>query len=524
MDVFRREDVGNLLKHVSEELIGKLVAWAEQLVRHAACGADGHLSLVARQLREHADGGHLMSRHLNLGNNLHVISCGILHEVAHLLLRVIALVRHLDVVLSPARRRLLRELRVLLDLDAPCLVVHQVQVQSVELVARHLGDKRLQFLQGDECAGGVHHQLTHMRTRRILDGEVRNGVHTRLRTRSQQYLVERHQTPEHATRRLTLDAHPVGIHIDRVCLVVVECGVEREHHLNAALTTVHNVSDAFAEHVARLLHLVGQLLAIALLRIHVPRRLHVERLSPLHQAHLLRHGHQALCGVAHLPSPFLRCVEAAPSGSLPIRLLATLRYDELHASRLHTVERRYGSLGRHLRQHRHRFQSRQSCKGILADGGRALDGELADALTSRESGCADGLHRGRDGNGLQLIASEEGLRPNGFQNLWQGDVLDLMARVERVLGYFRALRLAEVDGAHLETQVAHLSIVAVAICRELASEFQADGHRLLFRLQVAHTCHGLCRHGSRQQGCSRQKKKSSHESLFIRLLYVLFSI
>ena len=66
--------------------------------------------------------------------------------------------------------------------------------------------------------------------------------------------------------------------------------------------------------------------------------------------------------------------------------------------------------------------------------------------------------------------------------------------MERILWYFGALSVTEVDVAYLETEVAHLSVVALTVGREFASELQADSHRLLFGLQIVHTLYGLCRH------------------------------
>ena len=95
---------------------------------------------------------------------------------------------------------------------------------------------------------------------------------------------------------------------------------------------------------------------------------------------------------------------------------------------------------------------------------------------------------------MQLVASEERLSSDSLQNFWQSDGEKLVARMERILRNVSALSVTEVDVANLETKVAHLSVVALTVGREFASELQAYSHRLLFGLQTVHTLHGLCRH------------------------------
>ena len=101
MDILRRENVGNLLEYITQELVSEVVARAKKLVGNATCSADRHLTLMTCKFGEHTDSSYLMARHLNLGYYLHVILSGKLHQVAHLLLSVIALVRHQQVVLTP---------------------------------------------------------------------------------------------------------------------------------------------------------------------------------------------------------------------------------------------------------------------------------------------------------------------------------------------------------------------------------------------------------------------------------------
>ena len=292
-----------------------------------------------------------MARHLNFWHNLHMILGSISHQLAHLLLSVESLIRHLYIVLSPAVRSLLGELWILLNLDSPRLVVHKMQVQSVELIASHLRDESLEFVEGDKGAGRVDHQLAYMSARSVLNGELRNSIYTLLVARTTQNLVESHQSPEHATWCLALDIDALGIHSKRVSLVVVERSVDVECKLQATLTAVHDIADAIREHLASLLNLIVKHSSGTVHVRHndVPSSMHVDILGTLLYGEQLRHRSQALCRVAHLTSHLRLSIESAPACSLHISLLAALRNDKLYAARSDAIERRHISLRWNLR-------------------------------------------------------------------------------------------------------------------------------------------------------------------------------
>lgn len=84
---------------------------------------------------------------------------GIGHEAAHVVLGVKALDGSQHVVHAYAARGLGGEARIVPDLDAPGLVVDEVEVEGVELIAGHLVDKAQEGVEGDELAGGVDHEF-----------------------------------------------------------------------------------------------------------------------------------------------------------------------------------------------------------------------------------------------------------------------------------------------------------------------------------------------------------------------------
>ena len=215
-----------------------------------------------------------------------------------------------------------------------------MQVQCVELIASHFGYESLQLVERNERTCRVNHQFAHMSARCILDGELRNGVDTLLVARTEQNLVESHQSPEHATRSLTLDVHALGIYSKSVCFVVVERLVDVENELQSALTAVHDVANTVSEHLAGTLHFVVQhsSVTVHMCNNDVPGGMHIERLGTLLNGQSLRHWGEAQCRVAHFLSHLRLGIESAPSGSLHVSLLRTLRNDELHAARLNAVE------------------------------------------------------------------------------------------------------------------------------------------------------------------------------------------
>ena len=488
MNILRREDVGNLLEHIAEELVCEVVARAEQFVRHAAGCAHRHLALVASEFGEHADGSHLVSRHLYLRHDIHVILSAQLHQFAHLLLRVVALVRHLNVVLTPARRSLLRELWVFLYLDAPSLVVNQMEVHGVELIARHLGHERLQILERYERACRVNHQFANVRARFVADEQRRDGVGTLRSAVAAQQLVERHERVEHAARCLALRRYALGVYSERVRLVVAERVVDRQRNLCAALTTVHDVADALCEHASSLCCLVRESVG----SYDVPRGLHL-KVGALQHLQFYGERHEAVLRLAHLIRLLSVAEEEAPARSLAVEFFAALRHDELHVMAVETVERCSVSLRRHLRVDAHGLQTRESCEGVLSNLRSALYCYLLQRRATRECGSAYALYASRNGYLAQLVACEERLRTYRLRRCRQRDLLELVARVESVVRDSGALRLAEVYGAHLETEVAQLTIVAVARRCQFARELEAYSHRLLLGLQVVHACYGLRR-------------------------------
>ena len=179
-----------------------------------------------------------------------------------------------------------------------------------------------------------------MSARSVLYSKVRNSIYTFLHTRTTQYLVESHQSPEHSACGLTINGHTLSIYSHGVSFVIAKRRVDAKHKLYATLTAIYDIANAIIEHFACLLHLVVQYRASTIIvrNNDIPCCLHIQRLSLLH-IHLLRHRSYALHRVAHLLSIFWLSIETAPACSLHISLLATFRYYQANATSYYSIKR-----------------------------------------------------------------------------------------------------------------------------------------------------------------------------------------
>ena len=110
---------------------------------------------------------------------------GIGHDLADVVLRVIPAIPSVRAVgraglrVEPEPRVLaprpdLRKARILLDFDAPALVVRQVQVERVDLVQGQRVEQLFDLVLGEEMAAHIEHQPAPFEPRLVLDLDARN--------------------------------------------------------------------------------------------------------------------------------------------------------------------------------------------------------------------------------------------------------------------------------------------------------------------------------------------------------------
>ncbi len=154
VDVRARRQLDDLAHDVVEEFVGAVVRDAERaepdLDSLVGCRRDA----IAVELwvgRERSVG---VAGHIDLRNDRDVLRCGVLDDLAVVGLRVEAAAPAVHLGARPD----LGERRPGVDLQAPALVVGEVQVQVVELQKGDVVDVALDRCDAEEVAGDVQHR------------------------------------------------------------------------------------------------------------------------------------------------------------------------------------------------------------------------------------------------------------------------------------------------------------------------------------------------------------------------------
>ena len=141
----RRGENGGYLAHdVPDERYRGVIAGTQQIGRYARRGP--HLKRVDRLTREPrigGDGRYRVPRNVEFRHDLHMPLRGVGRQFAQLRLRIVTPVGNAVAVGFGTDGADFREAGVFADLDAPALVVGQVEVQHVEFIQGHRVDKPL---------------------------------------------------------------------------------------------------------------------------------------------------------------------------------------------------------------------------------------------------------------------------------------------------------------------------------------------------------------------------------------------
>ena len=169
VDVAAGEDIAHLREHLLEELHGAWITGTQHIVGHSPYGPNLIGTARASQFGIYAQGCHHVPREVYLGDDVDVAFCGIPHDVAHLLLGVVAASPVLRVVVEIAvlavtvatYHRLLADaglgsqFRHGFHLEAPSLVVGDVPVELVDAVQGQYVDEGLDVFGIEEVAGHI---------------------------------------------------------------------------------------------------------------------------------------------------------------------------------------------------------------------------------------------------------------------------------------------------------------------------------------------------------------------------------
>ena len=222
MEVGTRRERADFAHHVVHECEGLLLVGTERAEADLRPAVLCRRSHPATQLRIRLERGVDVGRHVDLRHDHDVPVLRIAHEVRELVLRVVAAgtAAHL------AEATDLRQLGPRLDLDAPALVVGEVQVQHVDLVEREHVDVLLHFARGEKVARHVEHRAAPREARMIRDGDGGNlprpGIYDLRFDLRRQELAQRLDAVKHARGCGADDAHRVTRHRQ-----VVTLGAER---------------------------------------------------------------------------------------------------------------------------------------------------------------------------------------------------------------------------------------------------------------------------------------------------------
>ena len=191
-------------------------------------------SFGAPELRIRGDDCLRMARHLDFRHDGHVPRRRVAHHFADIVLGVETTmtdaVEPLILVTMPADEGLLaprgdrRQLRVLLDLQAPSLIVGEVPVEAVHLVQREEVDVLLDELLGLEVTRDVEVRASPAKARHVLDRHHRHLLtlypldRCVAKDRRRQELTQRLHAVEHAGRRRGARDNAIGADRQRVAL------------------------------------------------------------------------------------------------------------------------------------------------------------------------------------------------------------------------------------------------------------------------------------------------------------------
>lgn len=176
VDELAGEEVKDFGEDVLQEADG-LFFGVKDVLENAPLGSDFDLGAEVAEFGIGGNGGLGMAGHFDFGHHVDVSLGGILHHVANVLLGVEAAVGGavvLAITISAEHGFLalaadFGELRILLDLDSPALVVGEVPVERVQLVHRHEVDEAVDFALLHKVAGGVEHESAPLEAGGVFD-------------------------------------------------------------------------------------------------------------------------------------------------------------------------------------------------------------------------------------------------------------------------------------------------------------------------------------------------------------------
>ena len=203
-----------------------------------------------------------MTGQVDLWDDRDVAFCRIGDDLLHLLLRVETLVRFAIILATVATdhglltlRTDLGQLRILLDLDAPALILAQVPVHPVHVMQCQHVDELLHRIRRDVMTTHIEHHTSIAKAGRIVNCRSRQRHIRSLRIR-RDGLTQRLDTIEYTRWCSTRNRDLTAIHLHPIAFWIVNRAIQGQDNA-FALTLSGRESEA-----SQLLHIIGEELRI----------------------------------------------------------------------------------------------------------------------------------------------------------------------------------------------------------------------------------------------------------------------
>ncbi len=240
-----REDGDDLFQDFLQRSDG-VRQWIDQVATDAKVGRHFHRRLQATKLRVGSDQGAGMAGQLDLRHDGDAAHGGVGDDLAQVVLGVVAAVGCAVVRVCGAGGKAetgigavctdFGQLGECFDLDAPALIVGQVQVQPIEVMHCQQVNEAQDRLLGSKVAHDIEHTAAPAKARGVFDGAARCAPrHARQRrrppVRRRQQLTQRKKAVDQAGSGRGDDLHPVGVHGQCVAFAVGFIAGQPQHEL-----------------------------------------------------------------------------------------------------------------------------------------------------------------------------------------------------------------------------------------------------------------------------------------------------
>ena len=178
VEVFAREEGYNFIKHILDELEGRLLTSAIDIIFDTPDITHDILTTIgeAGKLRVRGDSTHTVTWHLDLRDDRHKAILSIADDLTDLILRIEATIAAAISFDTPSTD--LGKAGILLDLDTPALVIGKVPVKLIDLEHRDDINVLLHLIYREEVAAYIDHHTA------ILEGRLIRNTNGRDRPSS----------------------------------------------------------------------------------------------------------------------------------------------------------------------------------------------------------------------------------------------------------------------------------------------------------------------------------------------------